>query len=347
MVAAALVFSPLLAGCGHGQLLGPDPFTATTLDGVTMDLAMPTIGGAQPYLTLDVSVGGAKAAPMLVDTASPGIRILKTKVNQKKITRTSTPVNVEFVDGTTFDGVEASASFSFGGVQTAGPINFHLITKVSCHSRNPTCAGADGIKAYSQVQPFAGIFGIGLYSAPIYSPLSQLDGGPASSFTIASNAKTKSGTLTLNAIPTDPAATYSLPKWSEPLPNGVPSWASNEANACWSFGPATPTCVATAFDTGAPFTLVNQAVPDSPPVGEVTAPAQLTLFSNQDRQAVWSVTAGDTPGKNKMTITPAAAGEAVNSGSAIFRSLAVTFDSRSGRVLLAPIAGTGSPTVEP
>jgi len=334
-LASSLALTPILTGCGGGGLLGGDPFASEGLDGVQIDLAVPTINGAQPYLTLDVSVGGAKKVPMLVDTASPGVRILKTQLGKGSVTRTSTPVTAEFVDGTTFDGVEASAMMSFGGVATAQPITFQLITKVSCQPQFPTCAGADGLRAYSKAQSFAGIFGIGLYSTPVYSPLSQLAGGAASSFSITSDPKAGSATLTLNTVPSNPVATYSMPRWAEPLPNGVPAWASNEANACWSFSADPPKCLPTAFDTGSPFVIASEAVPGAPPVGDVTNGSQLTLFTNGDLQPIWSVVAGKIPGKNKVTITPPEAGEAVNTGGGIFRSRSVTFDSRRGQVLIA------------
>ena len=313
-----------------------DPFASEALNNVEIPLDVPIINGFQPYLTLDVSVGDADPVPMLVDTASPGMRILKTKIDKRQVTRTSTPVTAQFVDGTTFDGVEAKAVISFGGVQTAEPLTFQLITKVSCQPQFPDCAGAGGLKAYSKAQSFAGIFGIGLYSAPVYSPLSQLKGGAASSFSITSNPKAGSATLTLNSLPSGPATAYPVPKWSEPLPNGVPAWASNEANGCWAFGTDPPKCLPTAFDTGSPFLLVSEAVPGSPPAGDITDASQLTLFSTGDPEPIWSVVAGDTPGKNRMTIIPTSAGEAVNTGSGIFRSRTVTFDSRNGLVLVAP-----------
>lgn len=334
-VITPFVLAPALAGCSS-DLLGSDPFASDALNGVEINLDMPTINGSQPYLTLDVSIGGGRQVPMLVDTASPGIRILKTQLGKGDVTQTSTPVKAEFIDGTTFDGVEASAVVSFGGVKTAAPITFQLITKVSCQPQFPDCPGADGLQAYSKAQSFAGIFGIGLYSAPVYSPLSQLAGGAASSFSITSKPKTDSATLTLNSLPSGPAATYPLPKWSQPLPNGVPAWGSNEANACWSFGADPPKCLPTAFDTGSPFLIASAAVPGAPPVGDVTNDSQLTLFTTGDPQPVWSVVAGKTPGKNKVTITPTSAGEAVNTGSGIFRSHSVTFDSRNGQVLVAP-----------
>jgi len=335
-VVASVGLIGVLAGCGSGELLGNDPFASDALNGVEINLEMPTINDSLPYLTLDVSIGGGKEVPMLVDTASPGMRILKTQIGKGEVTRTSIPVNAQFIDGTTFDGVEASAVVSFGGVKTAAPITFQLITEVSCQPQFPACAGADGLAAYSKAQSFAGIFGIGLYSVPVYSPLSQLEGGAASSFRITSNPKRKSATLTLNSLPTDPVATYPLPKWSQPLPNGVPAWASNEANACWSFGAESPQCLPTAFDTGSPFLIASAAVPGAPPVGDVTNQSQVTLFTTGDSRPVWSVVAGQTPGKDKVTITPTSAGEAVNTGSGIFRSRSVTFDSRNGQVLVGP-----------
>lgn len=334
-----------LSGCANGG-----PFTSTALDGVVIKLNMPTIDSTRPLLTVDVSVAGGPVVPLLLDTGSAGLRIFANDVGNAGLVASNDQTTATFEDGTTFNGVSAVAPVAIGGIATDGPIALELVKSVSCSGGKPDCVGAAGLEELAKAQHFSGILGVGLAGGAVFSPLIQLTGGPPSTFTIKASPGGGSGTLTFNTTPTDPVATYTMARAPEgDLPNGVPAWASNQTTACWAFAKAQPACVATSFDTGAPFLFATSAVPGAPPVGKVPDGTTISLYPSDGSAApggsatpgaegakpVWSSTAGDTPGKNQAFVQDTTAGgNAINSGIAIFRSLSLTFDISRGQVLL-------------
>lgn len=324
-----------LSGCASGG-----PFTSTALDGVVIKLNMPSIDSSRPLLTVDVSVAGGPAVPLLLDTGSAGLRIFAGEVGAAGLETSTNQTTATFEDGTTFNGVSAVAPVTIGGIATDGPISLELVKSASCSASKPDCVGAAGLEELAKAQHFSGILGVGLAGGPIFSPLIQLTGGPPSTFTIKASPGGGSGTLTFNITPADPVATYPMDRAPEgDLPNGVPAWASNRTTACWAFGQAQPACVATAFDTGAPFLFATSAVPGAPPTGKVPDGTAISLYPSDGSAAgakpVWSSTTGDAPGKNQAFVQDTTAGgNAINSGIAIFRTLSLTFDISRGQVLL-------------
>lgn len=332
----ALASVIVLTGCSALHL-GAPAFNTSTVNGTQIPMQMPRIDGGHPFITVSTTVAGGAAVPLLVDTGSPGVRVFANKVGSTGITRTDTPVSVTFADGTTFGGVEASAPVSFGGLTTSGPINIQLITAVSCADGHPECAGAGGIKKFADTQAFSGILGLGMQSADIYSPMSQLSGGSPTSFSITSTPAVGTATMTLNSPPTSPIATYSMQAWTEPqLPNGYPAWASNQAQACWAYGGQSSTCVPTAFDTGSPTLFTDGSVAGAPSVtGPVAAGTTLAMTATAGGVPIWSVTAGSTPGKNTVQVESLQGGNNVNTGISVFAGQVVTFDLENGNVLIS------------
>ncbi len=331
---AGVVFGA--AGCAAFSLL--TPAFDTTLTGTAVTLAMPKVDGERPMLTVDVSVGGSVPTPLLVDTGSPGLRIFASKVGQTDVTRSQTPVDVTFADGTRFIGVEASAPVSFGGLSTKGAIKVQLITAVGCADGKPSCAGAIGIDKFAAEQPFAGLLGIGLQANAIYSPISQLESGSPSAISISADPAAGSGVLTFNQLPAAPMATFDMPAWTQPRqPNGYPAWASNQARACWAYGGQPTRCVPTAFDTGSPTLFTDSSVPGAPAVtGQVPRGTSIALSASAGGPTIWSVRSGSTPGRSTVAVESLDGGNNVNSGLSIFRSNAVTFDLQNGKVLIGP-----------
>lgn len=332
-----MAFASLLtAGCGAFSLITPE-FDTTTANSSPVQLAMPKINGDRPMLTVDVTVGGGVPVPLLVDTGSPGVRIFADKVGNTDVTRTDTPVDVTFADGTRFIGVEASAPVSFGALATKEPINFQLITAVSCSNAKPDCAGSVGIEQFASLQHFDGLFGIGLQASSIYSPISQLRGGSPATFSITASPSKGSGELAFNRVPVAPLATFDMPAWTQPrMPNGYPAWASNQAQGCWAYGGRASTCVPTAFDTGSPTLFTDGSVVGAPAAtGPVPDGTTVGLSATAGGPTIWSVSSGSTPGRNTVAVEPLDGGNSVNSGISIFRSHVVTFDVREGKVLIS------------
>ena len=335
LVAVALCLT--LSGCAALQRLVPPSFDTETLNGTTVKMDMPVVDGNRPFITVNASVGGGPSIALLVDTGSPGVRVFADRAGTSGVTQTQNPVDVTFADGTRFAGVEASAPVTFGGLETNGPINVQLITAVSCGDGKPECAGSGGIEKFAQAQAFAGILGIGMQASDIYSPISQLKSGSPKSFSIAANSTVGSATMTFNTQPPAPLAAFPIPQWTDPqLPNGYPAWASNQVQACWAYAAAATSCVPTSFDTGSPTLFTDRSIPGGPKLtGPVTPGTTLALSAQPGGPPIWSVNAGNTPGKNTVQVQSLEGGSSVNSGISIFRSRLVTFDLQNGNVLVS------------
>lgn len=333
---AVLLLGATVAGCSALSLLTPD-FDTSSVNTSSVKLAMPKIDGNRFMLTVDVSVGGGPATPVLVDTGSPGIRVFADKLGTTEVIRSETPVDVTFADGTRFVGVEATAPVSFGSLTTKGPINIQLITEVGCAAGQPKCAGASGIDAFKVEQPFSGLFGIGTQAGSIYSPISQLQAGSPTSFSVSANPAKGSGAITFNQTPTAPKATFDIPAWPQPRqPNGYPAWDSNAIPACWAYNKAPTECLPTSFDTGSPALITDESVPGAPKTfGVVPRGTEVTLSATAGGPKIWSMRAGSTPGRNTVEVQDLTSPNNVNSGIPIFTSNVVTFDLQNGKLLLS------------
>lgn len=332
----AAVSALVVVGCSAFSLITPE-FDTTSVNASPVKLAMPEVDDDRPMLTIDVTVGGGPTVPLLVDTGSPGLRVFANRVGTTDVTRTDTPVDVTFADGTRFVGVEASAPVGFGGLSTKGPINVQLITSVTCSEAKPTCAGAGGIDKFASAQPFDGLFGIGLQASSIYSPISQLAAGSPAAFSITADAKKGTGEIAFNRIPITPLATFGIPAWTQPrMPNGYPAWASNQTEGCWAYGGQPTVCLPTAFDTGSPTLFTDGSAPGAPSLtGPVPTGTSIALSATAAGPPIWSIRAGSTAGRNTVAVDALEGGNNVNSGISIFRSHVVTFDLQDGRVLIS------------
>ena len=93
--------------------------------------------------------------------------------------------------------------------------------------------------------------------------------------------------------------------------------------------------MATAFDTGSPFTYASSSLPGAPASDPAAGQYRLNLYTTEQPTPVWSVLSGNVPGKNQIKITGDESPKAVNTGSTIFRDRLVTFDVKNGRVLVS------------
>lgn len=325
----AAIFSTLgCISCAAG-----DPFTSTALNGKQIPLTTASGKDARPSLLAEVTVAGGPVFEALVDTGSPGLRVFAGKQGSAGLDISQSPITTSFEDGTTFNGVAATAPVTIAGLPSAGPINIQLVESVSCTAAAPACAGAGGMDKLAADQGFSAILGIGLMNAEVFSPLVQLEGGPPATFTLEQTG-TGTGMLTLNVTAVDPTAAFTMAPGADRLPNGVPSWNSNHTSACWSFQPAAPACLATAFDSGSPYIFTSPEVPGSPAVGAGGGSAgKLALYATaSDTTPIWSPDASD-----RLEVLAATNGRnSVNTGLSIFADHAITFDIAAGRILLSP-----------
>ena len=278
----------------------------------------------KPRPIINISVAGGPTVPVLFDTGSTGLRIFADKVGNNGLRDLGTPTSSSFTSGNHFEGTVASAPMIVAGAPTAGPVEFHKITSASCTRRHPDCAAAGGEAAYIRRSQVVGVFGAGLRTGSVFSPLQQLEGSALKSFgvSLAGDA----GSVTLNPAVKDQLATFHIPS-AEPAthPNGAPAWLDQQVNACWKVRTGERTCVPTVFDTGATATSVDPSLPGVS--GSKAAP--LSLAQGETGAPVWT-TAGssDTP----VTVHEHSGDGLVNTGVAVFQKFDVIYDLTSGTV---------------
>lgn len=309
---------------GEASSTPTEPSTET-VSSVTIPLTVLSVSG-KPRLVINVSVAGGPEVPVLFDTGSTGLRIFADKVGSTGLRDLGTPISSSFTSGNHFEGTIASAPMVVGGVPTAAPVEFHKITSASCTKRRPACPAAGGEAAYIRRSHVVGIFGAGLRSGSVYSPLQQLEGQAVSSFSVSLAGD--SGRVTLNPAAQDAVGTFKMPPATPPThPNGSPAWLDQQANGCWKVRTGPRTCVATVFDTGATSTSVDPSLPGVS--GSKAAP--LSLAQDGAATSVWT-TAGSS--ETPVTVHSHSGDSLVNSGVAVFEQFVVAYDLTKGTVVL-------------
>lgn len=329
-VAAAISFGA--SACFPQSVWDPDGLSRGKID-----LSMPNIAGDRPFIEALVTLGDSKPLPMLLDTGAPGLRVFKEDVPNTGVSLSGEPATLEFVDGTEVTGEYAEAVVEIGDYSTGKPITIQVIDEVNCSESNPECSGAAGVRELRS-HGFAGILGIGLMAANAYSPLLQLSGGSPTSFTVSTDPESGSGLIAFNVTPREPTAEFALARDQQNAthPNGVPAWNSNAINACWAVESTAPQCYPTSFDTGAPFGVLpaDEATTSAPT--DVPRGVTVSLFPPNSDDPIWTYPAGTQPGKNLVRVQPTRGGSSpsANSGVQVFGAFSVTYDIRSGSVVL-------------
>lgn len=200
-----------------------------------------------------ISVGGGAPQIVTFDLGSSGLYIEASAVGPN-VTRTGIALPQQQYDsGVVYESELAYGTFSIGGVTSAQPVPFALITKMSCANGQPNCPVATG----SQVGR-VGTMGVIQKGQVVSSPLYQLPQPYGAGYILS----LKNLSLTVGITPAarstfnqvQMAAVAQSPSCA-PGPNGcAPAWNNATVTGCFSLPdlPSLPRqCITTLFDSGA------------------------------------------------------------------------------------------------
>ena len=214
--------------------------------------------GAGLFALVPISVNGSPIFGVLLDTGSDGLRVFADALQGTQVDVSSTAVDVEFGYGNSMAGHLATGEVSFGGVETAGPVAFHLIESFECAPSYPGCDFAGGEAAILTDAGIHGILGVSTRAGlpeEIYSPFAQLGEPRSNGFVVRTGGfDSASGEIAFGLAAADVAgfAEVSLVAMGSQV-NGVPAWRDDAVQTCFTVAGTSvdPPCTDTVFDTGA------------------------------------------------------------------------------------------------
>ncbi|MBN8899688.1 MAG: hypothetical protein J0H57_01530 [Rhodospirillales bacterium] len=274
-------------------------------------------GGTAQYVR--ISIGGGPAVPVSVDTGSAGLYVFRREVGPE-VERTATPIHQGYVDGTRFDGYVGLATVRFPGTSLATTrMKIGVITQVSFAPEQPRCPGSDQ-------KP--GVMGVGMDTGGrLASPFAQLPGPAGSGFVVDARPGGAPHIILGPSAGTLARFRFVDLRPGRPSTIGLPSWDSGSARGCYRVNGEAAACQEVIFDTGEWDTVFDPGSAQTMRLGphgfllpdqsfELEVPGALHLRLRTDRS---------------MYIKPKATPRS-NSGTLLFRYVAVAFDMRRGRI---------------
>lgn len=272
-----------------------------------------------PPQFVEISVGGGRTAPVSVDTGSVGLYVMERDVGPG-VERTDVPIHQGYVDGTRFDGYVgmATVSFSSTGVATQGRVPVGIITRVFCAAEHPRCPG-------SASKP--GVMGVGLSTAGrLPSPLVQLPGNLRPGFVYDARRGGRPHVV-LGLTPEDTRGfRFTRLQPAQPGPYGLPSWDSSSVRGCYAVDERDATCQEVIFDTGQ-----SDAVADGGALDLRLGPHGFLLPGQRFSLRVPGALDFAVETDRSMFIRPRRTSRS-NIGRLIYRTVAIAFDAREGRI---------------
>jgi hypothetical protein len=243
------------------------------------------------YMTVPVTIGSTTIEAIL-DTGSPGLRVLPGALQAYDYTQRETPSEITYSSGERVVGRVATGVVKVGAASTGVGIDFTLADEVVCDVSKPTC-GAQGADAqtYGFLQErsdgatgYKAILGVSLRgpighpfgSDGVFSPLAQMG---RSSFVVQITHERGVGTgwLIINPDARDDGGwvRFDLKRQSAALALGVSTWYDQSLYGCLiDQSNQRQQCSPLMLDTGSPsMTLFSKNIR-----GDGVAPAG-TLFS--------------------------------------------------------------------
>jgi hypothetical protein len=210
--------------------------------------------------SIPISIGSTDIESML-DTGSPGIRVLPGTMHQSDFVATNHITSEHYGSGVLLKGVIARATVSVGGITSGMPINIAAVETVKCDSQHPNCAASHvsqqnyRIGGGSTGKGFKAIVGVNLAAnGRVNNPLPEL-GVYKWIIILPRPGDTQPGALILNPDKKDLTGytLFQLDTASSPH-DGIPSTITNLRTNKQVNGPA-------MLDTGAPGVHVVTNVP--------------------------------------------------------------------------------------
>ena len=346
---AGLAFaSGALAGCGGSTPSSHDYTTAAVPPpGAPGHATIPITVRQTPagsFLLVTVAVGGGKAVPVLLDTGSNGLAILRQAVGG----RAAVQSRVQRLGAYGAEGIPTRGRLARGlvtiegspAVTTVKPVTFGAITSFGVIGRILAMEGAEGIMGVGQLPPS---------STGAWSPVLLLRAPLSDGYTIALNApggpqlilgrpvKAKDSVTLPLLGPRVVAGPWGGPQTPRRYPDGSPAY-QGLFKLCWRVVQR-HACGTTLADTGSPQGFVGESViPGLAHVGAMLAPGiPITVSTPPPRSIV--VRSFVTSTQSPELITGYAAeplSGVLGTGSSIYTTNTVAYDLAAGQIILTP-----------
>jgi hypothetical protein len=344
LLAAMVAAVGLLSACGStssaSRKLASDPPTAT----IPVTMTQEKLGGgiAAVRAIVHVRVGGGPSVPVMLDTGSPGLRLLPRAVGSGA-TLTGRVIAATFGGGESFAGPVAEARVTVGSLSTRSPIAVQVIKRVLCPQTKPGCNPNTYLQAAFAATGAEGLMGIDTgdkYGQRVYSPLLQMPSPYSNGFSLRLAPK-GTGKLIVGTPPVGPGTvTAPLTRSSNPeaFPSGVLPY-TRDVTMCWSAG-AARSCGITDFDIGTPSTIVSpQSLPNAPTKTEsgnqIITPGTTVSVRTPSDALVWRYTANLSYG-NGLTQLTSSIGPGFNSGIVPFYTHTIGWNMKTGQIVISP-----------
>ena len=349
--ATAVVLAVVLSACGKSSPASPsapgsaskpasDPPTATIPVAMTQQNMGDGVSAVRAIV--HVRVGGGPSVPVLLDTGSPGLRLLPRAIGGAA-TLTGRVIAATFGGGETFAGPVVNARVTVGSLTTPSPIAVQVINRVLCPREQPGCNPNTYLRAAFASTGAEGIMGIDTgdkFGQRVYSPVLQMPSPYSNGFSLRL-APQGSGELILGTPPVGPGAvTAPLTRSSNPdaFPSGILPY-TRDVRMCWSAG-AAKSCGITDFDIGTPSTIVSpQSLPDAPTKTEsgaqIVVPGTTVSVQTPSGALVWRYAANLTYG-NGLTQITSSAGPGFNPGIVPFYTHTIGWNLKTGQIVILP-----------
>jgi uncharacterized protein YceK len=277
----------------------------------------------------DVSVGGGRPVPVVVDTGSSGLLLDAAAIgpNAQLSGRT---VSYHFVGTPRLTVPVVRAQVTIGGpagVTTPYPVEIGSVASDAAMLGFSRCGDARGLLGIGVGNP-------GPTVPPLESPLVQLTPSLSEGYTItlAGNA----GTLLVGKPAISPTSVV-LPLAEEDgtYPNGQQAYQRG-VPLCWTVG-TVRSCGVTDIDSGFSFpALQPDFLPVFPPWGPRIPPGTHVSITAPNGAALQSFTTAPAPPDVRLSFTRLFGSIEASTGIGFFFADSVGFDVSSGRVVITP-----------
>jgi hypothetical protein len=336
----------------------PNPVT-----GVSIPLGINTGNKAGYHLT--ISIGGAPARDVLLDTGSSGLWVYKNAIAKNGYRATKYVVSNSYGSGLEYTGILVYTHVDFGNGITTGEVPVALVTRAYCKDGSDCPADAGSKKYCPTVKkgPDGGVECLeagrklyGTFGADLANKLSSTTNAKAALYNVifaiaqpwAHAFEVTPGALLVGEQPLAGYAIMPLPTASpgpQPMPNGTKPW-QRDVTLCYTIAKLNYSCYGTLFDTGA-HDVEFQADVDLPEsegsCGEQVTPGTPIVIQTFAKKASDSITiasfeAGDVTNDNRITTKkPKKSTPQVNTGMTLFNSNAIYYDAAKGIVAIHPL----------
>ncbi|WP_188944924.1 hypothetical protein [Nakamurella endophytica] len=292
---------------------------------VSVPLHVRTVTPEEIPVVVEITVGGGRPIPVMLDTGSSGLLVDGDAVGPGTV-RGGTPYTSEYVSGNLV-GTLGSATVGIGGVPTTHPIAIAVVDRARSTFTLP--AGVDGIMGIGTTDT------TGFAGQVLFAPQLQLPAPYNAGSTIRIDADA-TGTWTLGPVPPRPGdAVVPMPAAAPAgahLPAGYPQVA-RDVDLCWRVAGAAAACGLTAVDSGSWTALLSTAAYSGLAApGHLVAPGHQVTVSAPSGASLWSWTSGERSATNTVAVATLAAGERFNTGIGLFVGRTIAWDYAGAQV---------------